>query len=353
MDNPRVMAPVEWPIAARSQDPAATPARRADRGRLSTVRADFFLDPATRLTEQERALMTSMLADLVATVADEIRVAAGLRSEAANDRGAELFERLAESGLLDVPDLIALLLCRAEQERVAAAIRPRGGGGPASFLHSLAASDDAEVSAAAMAAILARSRRRDRFDAPRVDLNDVPADAAVQLVYAVAAGLRAEAGSAADADRRVADGAAAVLSRHDEGKRMEALSFALVHALDRSGCLDDSALRAALADGELGIFAEGLSRRAGVDSETAWNSLAGGGRGFACLLRMAAVPRQVAAEIAAVMGDTGALGPAELIGLFDRLSEEQVAGARDWLRLDRHFRDAVTELGGARGHPAD
>ena len=348
------MAPVEWPIAAGSIDRAANPTRRVDRDRLSTVRADFFLDPVARLTEQERALMTAMLADLVSSVADEIRVAANLRSDPSVDRGAELFEHLSASGLLDIADLIALLLCRAEQERVSTTIRPRGSGGHASFLHMLAASSDADVSAAAMAVILGRSRRRDRFDAPRVDLNDVPADAAVHFVYAVSAALRPEAGPpASGADRRLADAAAAVLARHDEGKRMEALSFELVHAMDRTGALDEEALRSALADGELGIFAEALARRAGVDVDTAWGRLAGGGEDLACLLRMAAVPRQIAAEIAAAMGESGAVGPAELIGLFDGLSDEDVESARDWLRLDRHYRDAATLLGRADGDPAD
>ena len=54
------MMPEEWPIAAPAADGNA-PARLAGRGRLSTVRRDFFLDPAKRLTEQERALMTAML----------------------------------------------------------------------------------------------------------------------------------------------------------------------------------------------------------------------------------------------------------------------------------------------------
>src|SRR5688500_16210585 len=227
MDNARVMAPVEWPIAARSDDRAATSTRRVERDRLSTVRADFFLDPNARLTEQERALMTAMLADLVAAVADEIRVAAELGFDAANDDGADLFERLSGSGLLDIPELIALLLCRAEQERVAAAIRPRAAGGRAGFLHMLAASDDPDVSAAAMAVILGRSRRRDRFDAPRIALDDVPAEAAVRLVHAVTAAIRvAEAAGASGADRPLADAASAVLARHDEGRRIEGLYFA-------------------------------------------------------------------------------------------------------------------------------
>ncbi|MBA2635137.1 MAG: hypothetical protein H0U83_00350, partial [Sphingomonas sp.] len=207
-----------------------------DRGRLSTVRADFFLDTKARLTEQERALMTAMLADLVAVVADEVRAAAELRSEAANDDGGDLFERLRASGLLDIEQLMALLLRRAEQERLAAAIRARGNGGSAHFLHALAADQDSDISAAAMALILGRCRRRDRFDLPRIDLDDVPADVAVRLVYAVTAALRGEASSSGtEADRRLSDAAGAVLARHNEGRRMEALSFALIHAFDSAG----------------------------------------------------------------------------------------------------------------------
>ena len=62
------MMPEEWPIAAPVLDRNA-PARGAGRGRLSTVRADFFLNPDERLTEQERALMTAMLHCLVGDLA--------------------------------------------------------------------------------------------------------------------------------------------------------------------------------------------------------------------------------------------------------------------------------------------
>ena len=64
----------EWPIAPAPADSTRAPARGTGRDRLSTVRIDFFLDPAERLTEQERALMTAMLHCLVGDVADEITV---------------------------------------------------------------------------------------------------------------------------------------------------------------------------------------------------------------------------------------------------------------------------------------
>ena len=60
----------EWPIGAAPGDAAPAPARGAGRDRLHTVRADFFLNPAERLTEQERALMTAMLHCLIGDIAD-------------------------------------------------------------------------------------------------------------------------------------------------------------------------------------------------------------------------------------------------------------------------------------------
>ena len=67
------MMPEEWPIADTQTERRAL-ARASARTRLSTVRVDFFLDPAKRLTEQERALMTAMLHCLVGDIASELRV---------------------------------------------------------------------------------------------------------------------------------------------------------------------------------------------------------------------------------------------------------------------------------------
>ena len=64
------MVPDEWPIASPSEDEGGYPARPAGRRRLPTVRRDFFLDPRDRLTEQERALMTAMLVELLGTIAE-------------------------------------------------------------------------------------------------------------------------------------------------------------------------------------------------------------------------------------------------------------------------------------------
>ena len=104
------MMPEEWPIAAPAADRNA-PARTMGRDRMSTVRTDFFLNPAERLSEQERALMTAMLHCLVGDIADEIRAALPAGWVAANDEhSAMLVEALNRARLLDHPRLMALLL---------------------------------------------------------------------------------------------------------------------------------------------------------------------------------------------------------------------------------------------------
>ena len=184
------MVPDEWPIASPSEDDGGYPARSAGRRRLPTVRKDFFLDPRDRLTEQERALMTAMLAELLGTIADEVRGALPPGSVAANDEDSQqLLRQLTSAGLLDHADLIALLLRRADEERIANAIRarsnPRGG-----FLQALIADDDEALSAAAMALILARGRRRNRLGQPRIEFEDLPTPLARSLAHSVAACLR-------------------------------------------------------------------------------------------------------------------------------------------------------------------
>ena len=337
------MEPVEWPIAASSPDEQAAAAHCAGGDRLACVRADFFLDPEQRLTEQERALMTAMLADLVAVAADEIRAAASI-APTPREANGELYDQLRSAGQLDIPEVIAVLLRHAEEERMASALRSAGNPAKSRFLPALAADEESTVAAGAMALVLGRSRRHDRYGNARVQLDDIPAEAAFRFAYSVAAAVALQGGS----DRLAGEGAAAVLAQHDESKRIESLTFGLVHALDTAGRLSETLLLAAAADGEVAILVEGLARRAGIDFASAWTHLRGAGR-FALLLRMAGASRHFAAELAACFGDFLAGGPAAEIEQFDSIDDAQVDRTRKWLRLDPHYRAALTALGGHDG----
>jgi hypothetical protein len=322
---------------------------------LATVRRDFFLNPAERLTEQERALMTSMLHCLVSDVADSVRAALPSGRIAANDEGdATLVESLIASGLLDEPGLMALLLRRADEERIATAARARSGRREARVLQGLVSHDYGAVAAAAMALILARGRRRDRFGQCLVAFDDLPEASGEHLVHAVSAGLRHELAAArgvANADSELTEAADIVFEGHDSERSVEALTAALVHFLDEGGGLTDDLVLSAAHEGEIGFVGEVLARRGGVPSESAMDELLSGeSRRVMAMLRVADASRELSAGLLGGIGDLlGITEAGEAIALFDRMGEDEVRAARSWLVTAPNYRSALELLGERRG----
>ena len=348
------MMPEEWPIAAPAADVngAARPPRG---GRLATVRRDFFLNPRERLTEQERALMTAMLQCLVSDVADAVRAALPSGRIAANDEGdAAHVDALTASGLLDEPGLMALLLRRADEERIATAARARSGRREARVLQGLVSHDYGAVAAAAMALILARGRRRDRFGQCLVAFDDLPEGAADHLANAVAAGLRGELASArgpSAADAELSDALDSILQAHDPERSIESLTAALVLFLDEGGGLTDDLVLAAANEGEVAFVAEYFAHRAGVPIDSAMDELlSGDATRLMALLRAAGASRQLSAGLLGGIGDLLGISEAgEAIALFDRMSDDDVRAARSWLVTTPAYRTALDRLGDKRG----
>jgi hypothetical protein len=350
------MMPEEWPIAAGAADPTA-PARAGSRDRLATIRADFFLDSKARLSEQERALMTAMLHCLVGDVADEIRAALPNGWAAANDgSNLDVVDALTSARLLDEPALMALLLRRADEERISAGAKARRGRHDARALQGLVNHESGAISAAAMALILARGRRRDRFDQCLITFDDLPLRSATALAYAVAAALRPEISGrgVAAADREVGVAAELVLAAHDPGRGVDALTAELARLLDEDGHLDDDLILAAAHEGEAGFVGEAIARRAGLPGGTATDELlsASADRVMA-LFRMADLPRKLVAGLLAGVGDLlGLTDPSQAIDTFDKLTDEQVEAARAWLTATPAYRRALAALGMGHGQRA-
>jgi hypothetical protein len=348
------MMPEEWPIAAGAADGNA-PARLAGRGRLATVRRDFFLDPAKRLTEQERALMTAMLHCLVGDVAAAVRAALPNGRVAANDDGdAALVEELTASGLLDQPELMTLLLRRADEERIATAARARSGRREARVLQGLVSHEYGAVAAAAMALILGRGRRRDRFGQCLIAFDDLSPAGADALVHAVAAGMRRElAGSRGvpGADLELTEASEQVLEHRDEERGIEALTASLVHFLEEAASLSDELILAAANEGEIAFVAEVLARRAGVSMDAVMDELLSGeAKHVMALLRVARVSRELAAGMLAGIGDLlGIEDAGSAIGKFDAMGDAEVEAARAWLLTAPSYRAALERLGQGRG----
>ncbi len=344
------MSAEEWPIAAPAAERTVSPARNAGRSRLDTVRRDFFLDPEQRLSEQERALMTSMLHAIVSDIADELRASLPPSSAVANDDdNGELVAELTAAGLLDQAPLIELLLRRAEEEQITTAVKARSGRRDGRLLQVLVSDENASVSAAAMALILARGRRRDRFGQARIEFDDLPPETAVALTQIVGAGLRPRLLVTTDrqvADHQLAAASIALVRRHEPAKRLEALAADLMRLLDEQGRLDDDLIATVAEDGDVVLLAQAFARRAAISGEDAFDLLLGGeGSSLMLLLRMAGASRELAARLLAGPGDLLEIADAgRAIARFDSITDDEVESTREWLRLDPNYRSALAAL---------
>lgn len=348
------MMPEEWPLAAAAADQIA-PRRRGGRDRLATVRVDFFLDPAARLTEQERALMTAMLHCLIGDIADEIRAALPNVATAANDEGnLAIVDVLKSARLLDRLGLVQRLLRRADEERIATGAKARIGRRDARVVQGLVSHSDGAVAAAAMALIIGRGRRRDRFGQCLLHFDDLPPDEARVLVHAIAAALRAELVARigkAEADRLLSMATAQLLASHDPGSSLETLTGNLVRLLAEEAGLNDELIGAAAIEGEMNFVAHALARRCGISGDVALDELLSGDSARAmALLRMGGVRRETAAGLLAGIGDLlGISDPGQAIARFDGMSEGDVADALSWLTADSAYQGAVAALGTSDG----
>jgi hypothetical protein len=343
------MVPEEWPIAAEPADHAVDSARARGPSRLATVRRDFFLNPSERLTEQERALMTAMLHDLVAVLATAIRASLGGKATARQPEiePAAIAATLGSAGLLDRPLLIRLMLRRADEQRILSAFAGHAGPRRLPLLPKLVSDADSAVAAAAMALVVARGRRRDGFGQPRVDLSDLDPNDARALAQAIAAALGAGAGK----DGRFAAAAAKVVESIDYEESLDRAVEALVDALDKAGRADESLVESASGEGEVALVAQLIARRAGINQPAVWDHLVNAGAGgLALVARMAGFGRRAAARLIADLGSTtGTWSVEEEIAFFDSLGTDEVAAALRHWQLPPEYRSALRAIGGARG----
>ena len=352
------MMPEEWPIRTPLERETRLPVLAAGSDRLSTVRRDFFLDPAHRLTEQERALMTAMLSRLVEDVASEIQVLLPQEWLPANEDPEEMIQRLWSAGLLDEEGLVSLLLRRADQERISTAFQARHPAHRASVVQPMVSSRNADVAAAAMAVLVARGRRRDRYGQPTVELDDLPAPSASRLVHAVAAVLcerKPAAVPASEAETRLCEVAAVILSRHDSAKALDRLLAILLERVERAGLVDEQLMKSAIDAGEVDVLGHALAVRSSLDPITVLAELLSGDCKRAMLiLRVAGAPRELASHLLAALGDLlGIPADVHALMLFDSFPSDRIEAKRSWLGVDPNFQQALRALGHGHGNGND
>jgi hypothetical protein len=205
-----------------------------------------------------------------------------------------------------------------------------------------------------MALILARGRRRDRFGQCLLSIDDLAAGAAERLVHTIAAALRRElAGSrgASEADAMLAEASQEILARVEPRRGMDALAATLVDFLHEKRGLSDELLLAAANEGEISFVANALGRLGAFPAESVLETLlSADARRIMALLRAAGASRELSAGLLAAIGDLLGIGdPGEAIGVFERMTDEQVSAARAWLATAPAYRSALEALGEGHG----
>ncbi|HEY0447136.1 MAG TPA: DUF2336 domain-containing protein [Allosphingosinicella sp.] len=326
----------------------------------SVALADLFLPEPFRLNDWQRATVRFLLERLVRTVEDDLRAtlaetfadeeaAAAALSSAQVEIAQPLLDR---SAALQDPELVGVLLRRAEEHRLYRAGAPNAAE---ALLRELIRDRDEGVAAEAMAVLVGTSRRLDRFLEPVTARTELSADLQHRLVWTVAAALRLylteqHGIEASRADEAIAAAAAAILGPYDEGDTLEARAVRLARRLDQAGRLDDSLIARFAAEGSLPLLLAALAARTGFAYACLWEIVsAPGGRGAALLVRAAGLGREEAAAI--LLRLAGPSVPEDLIAaqidLFDGLDTEQaIRGLRVWT-LDPAYRAAVIRLGEA------
>ncbi len=318
----------------------------AARERFAAAATDLLLPDQARLTEWQRVTAAALLSRLVRSIEDELRARLAVRFEEHAPLHAALSSAhvaialpiLDRAQALRDAELTTLLVRRVEEHRF---WKNRAPAQSEEYLFALIRDRDARIAAEAMALIIARSRRFDRFDEPALGQVELPAELQHRLIWIVAAALRhyiVQQHQVGAVDAAVEEAAGALIAGYDEGDSLEAHAMRLARSLNRGGRLDGAALTRIIGDGVLPLFIAGLSILCALDQAATWEVLADPrGRGPALLLRAAGTLRDDAAAIFLALNARGTLfseaegeAAAGQLELFDTLDE---GSAREVLRL--------------------
>ncbi|WP_114951020.1 DUF2336 domain-containing protein [Sphingosinicella terrae] len=318
----------------------------AARERFAVAATDLLLPDQARLTEWQRLTAAGLLSRLVHAIEDDLRARLARRFADHESLHAALSSAhvpialpiLERASALRDAELMMVLVRRVEEHRF---WKARAGEFEEELLFELVRDADEGIAADAMALIIARSRRFDRFQEPTMARVELPADLQHRLVWLIAAALRqyvVQQHLIASVDAAVEESAAAVIAGYDEGESLEALAMQLARRLHRAGRLDGGALGRIIGDGILPFFIAGIAVLCGLDSVAAWEVLSDPrGRGPALLLRAAGVDRDSAASVFLGLNVRGPLfsgaegdAAAAQLELFDTIDE---GSAREVLRL--------------------
>jgi uncharacterized protein (DUF2336 family) len=344
----------------RARSDAARLLLAAARERFAAAATDLLLPERARLTEWQRLTAATLLSRLIRSIEDALRVplaehfaeheaVAAALSSAHVPIALPILERAQALG---DPELGIVLVRRVEEHRFWTAYGRAAGE---DLLFELVRDTDEALAGEAMALVVARSRRFDRFQEPVLGHVDLPAELQHKLVWLVAAALRhylTQQHGLRAVDAALEHAAVAFISDYDEGAGLEAVAARLIRRLQLRQRLEGALLSRMLGEGALPLFIAGLGALGGLDHGAAWEVLSDPrGRGPALLLRAAGIEREDAAGILLLLNSRGRLfsgaegdATAEQLELYDSLD---VATAAEVLRLwqaDPAYRASVARI---------
>ena len=322
---------------------------------------DFFLPEEARLDERCRSALALLMRGLVDTVEAEIREHGarllGARGEgdlaAALTEAAPVLPRLAQSGLLRDPELMAELMARVRQELIGGAL-PMNAPDRPSLINRFVQHPDRVVTAGAMAVLIAESRRRASPETGQFHQTELPAELHHRLVWWVAAALReCVAGSDVETDaldRALSEAAQRSLTAYDEGERLEAAAMRFAGAIDAQAAELPQLLVESLGDRRIVLFIALLAHATRVGFSLARDIVVDpAGDRLWLALRALELSRDAIAKIGYALCEADPRRDLESFAdLLDAIAAIDGADARKALapmRLDPDYRAAIEALG--------
>lgn len=353
----------ERPAVARWLNDAVRALDGADT-RVNRAANDLFEFPGVGLSDQHRAQITQLLRALIGAIEDELRIRVGqaLPANATPELIAALgsaqvpiaLPLLERTRLLREADLIAAMLRRVDEHRLALVLGRDSPYHVADLAQRLLDLGDDDVTEAVMALLIAESRRYDQFGDPALARTDLPPGPHRRLLWAVAAALRyylirQHAMPDIQADLLLAQAVRTLLAEHEDADTLEGRADALALLLHERGLIDDKLLTDALEEGWLALFTAAVAQRAGIDAAGVWSMIVDpAGMMLGTVLRAIDCNRDAAVTVMWRIGSAEGATEEMLVArveAFEELGKAEAAEAVLIWRLDPNYRRAVLEIG--------
>jgi uncharacterized protein (DUF2336 family) len=351
----------------------------AGRERLAEHIGDLCAGEQSKLTEQERDLISEILKKLLNDFELPIRERLSHRLaksrsaphdlivSLANDRIEVAKPVLMESRLLGDPDLIGIVHHRGRQHQIAVACRRNLSEavtdalveeGDEDVIKTLLENEDARISEATMTYLVEESKRVDSFQEPLVNRPDLPPELAKKLYWWVAAALRSrilenfeihpnELDDAMEA--AVGDLSSGQPGESENAAKETTAADALAKAIAAKAPITADLMLKVLRRGEIPLFESLFSEASGLKAPMLHRVLYDmGGEGLAIVCRALQMPKQGFATIFMLTRSDGeVMKPRDLsraTKLFDSVSTtDALAVLKSWQR-DPDYQDAIERI---------